>query len=305
MKYNYKNKNCIVTGASGFIGQALTDALIKNGAMVFVIDNFSFGSVKESINPEAKIFQGDVRNYSSFSELPKLKYDYLFHFAAPSSIILFNKDPYECVDITINGFLNAARFSIDNQIRLVYPSTGSLYSGAKSPHSENAQLSLENLNSYARAKLSLELIHESLKELNAIGLRIFAGYGPQERHKGEFSSVIYSFCKEILEGRRPVIFGDGTQKRDFIYIDDLAEAIIVLAENGRESVINIGSGKSFAFNEIIEIINSRLKTSIKPVYVEKPVSYLEETLADSTILSNYYLPKTSLVSGVQTILNSL
>lgn len=305
MKYNYKNKNCIVTGASGFIGQVLTEKLLKEGANVYVIDNFSYGAKKENVDRRAKIITGDVRDYKNFRKLPKIKYEYLFHFAGPSSIILFNKNPLECFDITINGFLNAARFSIENNIRLIYPSTGSIYSGTIPPQAENTKLSIDSLNAYARAKLSLELIHKSLNKLNALGLRIFAGYGPQEKHKGEFASVVYLFCKDMKNGKRPIVFGDGTQKRDFIYIDDLIEAILVLSQNAKEGIINVGSGKSKSFNDIIRIINVNIKKQVKAKYVEKPNIYLEQTIAYNNILGKYTKISLNIEKGIDKVIKSI
>lgn len=302
---NYKNKNCIVTGGSGFIGQAIIEALIAHGARVFVIDNFSFGAKNKSINHNATIITGDIREYKTFNKLPKLKYDYFFHFAAPSSIVLFNENAVDCFDITVNGFLNAIRFCLKNNIRLVYPSTGSLYSGTMPPQAENTELSLMSLNSYAVGKLSLELIHNSIRELNAVGLRIFAGYGPQERHKGKFASVIYLFCKDILNGKQPIIFGDGSQKRDFVYIDDVVEAILVLAQKCKEPVVNIGSGRSISFNDIIRIINKITGKQVVPKYIKKPRQYLEETQADNKLLLKYYAIKFTIEEGIRQTIASI
>lgn len=307
-EHNYRGKNCVVTGGSGFIGQNIVNRLIADGANVYVVDNFSYGAKRESVNKSAKVIVGDVRDPQIYTNLPDIKIDYLFHFAAPSSITLFNRNRTECVDITVTGFLNAARFCAENNTRLVYPSSGSVYAGSDCPQSEATQLSLDSLNSYAQAKLSLEYIRNAFGDsLNALGLRIFAGYGPSETHKGDFASVVYMFCKQMFNGEEPVIFGDGQQKRDFVYIDDAAEAILTLGEKAIEPVVNIGSGKSVSFNNIIEIINEVSNKNIKAKHIEKPNIYLEETLADNILMKKYCtrLEFTSIREGVSKILEDL
>ena len=93
----------------------------------------------------------------------------------------------------------------------------------------------------------------------------------------------------MVGGEIPVIWGDGTQTRDFVYIDDLARAILILAQNSKESIVNIGSGEAISFNKVVEIINSILETNIIPEHIEKPKFYVEETLADTLILKNIVL----------------
>ncbi len=297
-QYHLSGKNCIVTGGSGFIGQNLVKKLINEGANVWVIDNFSFGSSKKSLDKKSNLIEGDVRDKSILNQLPDIKFDYYFHFAAPSSIVLFNKDLELCREITIQGFLNAIDFCRSRNIRLIYPSTGSLYSGAKAPHSEETILNLPALNEYAKVKLELEKIQKENPEVSSLGLRIFAGYGPGEYLKGEFASVPYLFAKDMLENNSPVIFGDGAQTRDFIFIEDVIEAIITLAENAKEPIINIGSGTSVSFNQIVSILNKLLNTNIKPKYIERPPKYLETTLADTALLNKYYRPKWDMEKGL-------
>lgn len=302
----YKGKNCIVTGGAGFIGKNIAEKLIENGANVYVVDNFSYGTSIYDVSQKAKIIEGDVKNKSTFTKLPKIKYNYLFHFAAPSSIILFKRNVCECTEITTVGFLNALDFSVKNKIEFIYPSSGSLYSGASLPNSEKNELKLNELNSYANNKLALENIARIFeKSIRILGLRIFAGYGPSEQNKGEFASVVYFFCKEMFNGKSPEIWGDGTQERDFVYVDDIADIVLCLAENCKERVINIGSGESISFNRVVKEINKILPKKIEPIYVSKPNLYLEKTLSDNTLLRKYYKNKlTPIEFGVKEIINS-
>ena len=305
--YDYAGKTCVVTGAAGFIGQNIASQLINNKAKVIVIDNFSYNAKRANINPKATIIRGDVRDKKNFAKLGE-NVDYLFHFAAPSSITLFKKDQRECADITIQGFCNAIDFCSRNNVRFVYPSSGSVYAGTAIPQAENSKINRASLNFYAEAKYALEFIQKAYGDAcNSLGVRIFAGYGPSEAHKGDFASVIYIFCKQILGGEAPVIFGDGKQKRDFVYIDDLVEGILTLGQNCQEPIVNIGSGVNVSFNKIIEIINNLAKTNIEAEYIKKPGVYLEETLADVKLFNKFCqnANNTSVMEGIRKIIRSL
>lgn len=307
MMNNYKNKNCIVTGGAGFIGQSLVKKLLDAGSTVFVIDSFIFGARKDEVDKRAKIITGDVRDSDIFGKLPKIKYHYFFHFAAPSSTVLFNENHVECVDITIRGFLNAIHFATLNNTRFIYPSTGSLYAGIDPPHHEKALLKYTSLNAYAKSKALLEKLADVYQpKIDALGLRILAGYGPGEAHKGNIASVLYSFCRDMINGKSPVIWGDGSQRRDFIFIEDIASIALVLATNCHEPVVNVGTGKDISFNEIVDLVNKYLNKNIKPVYIEKPQLYLEKTLADTSLLTKYYKGKfTPINKGVEEVIKSL
>jgi nucleoside-diphosphate-sugar epimerase len=295
----------LITGGAGFIGQALTKRLLDLDWQVVILDNFVAGIDRNKIDPRAKVVWGDVRYRD---QLDKFRFvTHVFHLAAPSSIILFNKNEFDCVETTILGFVNVIDFCRRRDIKLIYPSTGSLYAGAQKPHSETTKLDLNKINSYARTKYALEVIQQGYKNsTDILGLRIFAGYGPEEAHKGEYASVVYDFVKKMKNGESPVIFGDGWQTRDFIYSEDLANIIVNLALKAKEDIVNIGSGEGIAFNHLVNAINGVLGTKIKPTYVDKPVNYLEETLCDTWLMSKYYKkPLTSIGDGIRGILKSL
>lgn len=302
----YAGTNCIVTGGAGFIGQNLVRALLENGANVYVIDNLSYGAVREDI-PEGAVFvQADVRDPHAFDTLAKKQFDYLFHLAAPSSNVIFLDELSESIDVTVTGFLNTIRFAEKNKIRYVYPSTGSLYNGVKPPHTEKAVLNPDVQNEYAKTKIALEYLASIYEDkVNAIGLRILAGYGPGELHKGKFQGVVYGFCRQMYEGNAPEIWGDGEQRRDFVYIKDIVNVMLTLAVDCPERIINIGTGSDISFNELIDLINSKLDSPVKPIYKSKPTVYLERTTADTTLLRKYYKqPFTPIEQGVQDVLDS-
>lgn len=207
--------------------------------------------------------------------------DYVFLFGSPSSNILFNQNIDKCVFDTVNSFLDAIKFCRDHKIKLVYPSSATV-------HNRN--------NNYAHCKAALEEI-QAAYGTDILGIRIFAGYGVGEAHKKDYASVVYQFCQQMKKGESPIIFGDGTQSRDFIYIDDVIDGII--AGKDEVGIIELGSKISTTFNEIVQIINNELKTDILPIYVVKPFAYVEET----PCRDSYIKTKIDIKTGIRKILN--
>ena len=135
---------------------------------------------------------------------------------------------------------------------------------------------------YAAAKIAIEaLAHSYSNHVKSLGLRVFAGFGPGEERKKDFASVICLFAKDALEGRRPVIWGDGNQIRDFVYVDDVVIALMKATEIEETGIINVGTGKGISFNEIWKTIKDHLGTDIEPEYIAKDLNYVEELEADT------------------------
>ena len=306
MSYDYKNKKCIVSGGSGFLGQGVVKKLLDEGAEVWVIDNFSYGASRKNLDKRAKLIFGDVRDEKVFKKLPSKKFDYFFHFAAPSSAVLFKKNPEGCFDITIKGFINAINYCAKRKIRLIYPSSAKVYMGRKTPFSEKDRIKKEFLDEYARAKLAEEEIAFAYKDIcDSLGLRIFAGFGPSEKHKDEFASVVSLFSKDLIRGKKPVVWGDGNQARDFIYEEEITEIILTLAQKAKEPIVNVGTGKKVSYNYLIKTINNILGKKIKPKYVRSKL-FLGDTQADTGLLRKYYPKfKWSFEEGVKAVVESL
>ena len=168
--------------------------------------------------------------------------------------------------------------------KVVYPSSGSVYGTAPAPQSENGLTKPTNL--YGITKLTCEKIAMwNFDLVPSVGLRIFAGFGPGEEHKGDYASVVTIFLNSIQKNERPVIFGDGTQNRDFVYIADVVDAIISSAERPiSNTVVNVGTGRNLKFNDVVQIINQLLGKRIEPLYVPKPEKYFDYTLAETSIM---------------------
>lgn len=202
----------------------------------------------------------------------------VYWFNSPSSNVLFDEELSFCMRETLNDFLNVLDYTKNGY--LIYPSSATVY----------------NKNTaYAHCKAAIEEIAAAYPG-NKLGLRIAAGYGPGEAHKGKYASVVYQWCQVMKRGERPTIYGDGTQTRDFIYEDDIADNIAALAKQHQVGIFDIGTGVNTSFNEVVEIINRVLGTNLEPIYVPKPFNYVPETKVGG---SPY---KYSLEDGIRKIL---
>jgi nucleoside-diphosphate-sugar epimerase len=283
MKWN--NKKVLITGTAGFIGYNVAKRFIELEAEVIGLDNFSSGKPFETISKmPMQLINSDISIDKVLNEIPQ-DIDYIFHFGAPSSIILFNKDSVYALSSTICGLNNV--FELAKTIgakKVIYPSSGSVYGTAPAPQSETSLPKPTNL--YGIGKLICEKIAlNNFSSVPSIGLRIFAGFGPGEEHKGEYASVITLFLNSMLKGERPVIYGDGTQNRDFVYIDDVVSAIVNSAEvSTSNAIVNVGTGTNLKFNDVVRVINNLLDKKIEPIYVPKPEKYFDYTLAETTLM---------------------
>lgn len=271
----------LIAGGAGFLGSLLSEKLLAEGNEVVILDNLRYGD-KKNIPVGAQFIEEDARDQGTWKKIGKKmgKFDTVYQFAAPSSIILFNNGLSTCMDNTITTFVNALNFCVSNNCKLVYPSTGSLYSGVDGRQMEDAYVDHDRLNSYAKGKFALEHIAFAYQTVIPIlALRIFATYGEREAHKGVFASVVHMFASDILHDRKVTIFGDGTQERDFIYQDDVMDAIAAL-DNEAVGTYNIGAGYTTTFNEVIKTIEDILGKKAVVEYVDKPINYLETTKAE-------------------------
>ena len=279
-----KNKKILITGIYGFLGKHLAIKLHDNNEIIGInLPNKSKNLQKELDN--ITIIEGDVSENNTLEKINS-DIDLILHFGSPTSVILFKQDPARYFNNTINGMKNILEFAKKNSVKkLIYPSSASVYAKNSPPHTEN--IIPKPSNPYGSAKVECEnLAHSYNDTVNSIGLRIFAVYGPGEETKQNLSSVINLFLGDVKNSRKPVIFGDGTQTRDFIYFDDAISAIINSTELPQQGIINVGSGISTSFNLVIEKIGNIVEKKIKPVYVKKESNYVEKLQADTKLMES-------------------
>ncbi|HVD39905.1 MAG TPA: NAD-dependent epimerase/dehydratase family protein, partial [Solirubrobacterales bacterium] len=263
---------CLVTGGAGFIGSNLVDALLARGDEVTVVDDLSTGrmsNLEPGLANGAELVELDIRDGEALSRLAGEKRpEAIFHLAAQIDVRKSLADP--CFDAGINvggtaNVLEAARAS--GARRVVSISTG----GAIYGEGEGQQLPLPEdapiapLSAYGQSKFAAEgyvSLYERLYGLSGVSLRLGNVYGPRQDPLGE-ACVIAIFCAKLLEGGRPVIFGDGQQTRDYIYVDDVVDANLRAADSSAGGAFNIGRGVETNLLELVEALAPHVNGSFE------------------------------------------
>jgi len=268
--------NCLVIGSKGFIGSAIKTRLESLEYNVLDLD------MREDLEkPEFY----DVEYTSSIVRFLDANIDYIFHFGSPCSVLQFNENPNKMVQNTILGFQNVLKLARLSKAKLIYPSSGNIYGELPTPHSEIAVVKPNNL--YGTCKNICEHMAQNENKVVSCGLRIFTGYGPGEEKKGKLASVVYHFLNDMMNDKKPVIWGDGSQERDCVYIDDVVDAAVKAMKTKYSSVCNVGTGITYTYNDIIGEINSVLNKNIEPIYIKKPKNYVDRAVADVTWMRHF------------------
>ena len=296
--------NILVTGGAGFIGSNLVSALAGEHD-VTVLDNFHTGNLDNLKNTESEIniiddSCGNIGNRISNSDI-----DVIFHLGIPSSSPMYQENPL-LVGSAINDAISVFEFARNSGTKVVFASSSSLYNGLPTPNLENMEIRVADY--YTEARLCIERIAElyhGLYGIPSIGLRFFSVYGPNERSKGIYANIVSQFLWEMQDGKTPVIYGDGEQTRDFVFVKDVVQACMLAMKKDVFGVFNVGTGMSHSFNDVVRILNSELGTDIEPQYIENPLkNYVGHTLADITRAGDVlgYNPEYSLERGIKELI---
>lgn len=269
-------KRILITGGAGFIGSHLVDALSKDNHIV-VLDNFSSGK-RENLsqhfqNPKVDIIEGDIRDKALLRNVTK-NIDVVYHLAVQCLRVSI-RDPEINHEVNATGTLNLCMASQKNNIkRFIYISSSEVYGTARDiPMSEDHPL--EPTTVYGASKLAGELYtlaYYRTYGLQSMVIRPFNTYGPRAHFEGLYGEVIPKFILRVLSDMPPVIFGDGTQTRDFTYISDTVKGIIMASQcDGMiGQTVNIARGKEVSINELVTIITRTLgKETLRPLYEQK------------------------------------
>jgi UDP-glucose 4-epimerase len=295
----------LITGGAGFIGSNLVEELLKEGEDIVVLDNMHTGSPSN-----LKGLQGSLKLIqASCNDLPgmDLHPEKIYHLGIPSSSPMYKKNPY-LVGEALNGFTAVFELARRTGARVVYASSSSLYNGLLPPHREDMTIRVADY--YTEARLAMERMAELYKQLydvDSLGMRFFSVYGPKEEAKKEYANMVTQFLWEMREGKTPVIFGDGSQTRDFTYVNDVVRALQLAMKSDYHGILNVGTGKSYSFNNVIEILNQKLLLSVKPHYKENPIkNYVMHTLADTKKAKTKigFEAKYDLVEGLDNVTSS-
>ncbi len=282
-------EKALVTGGAGFIGSNIAEMLVEKGVEVVVLDSMYLGdeSNLEEIREEIKIVEGSVLNEEDLEEALE-GCDTVFHMAARSSSPMHKDDPTEGARVNIEGFVKTVEAAKEEGVeKVVYASTSSMYGSVAPPHQED--MDVEPVNLYTASKMSREMYakcYSYQEDIQTTGLRFFSVYGPHEKAKGEYANVVTQFLWKMQNDEQPVIWGDGTQERDFVYVKDVARANLKAAERREEldgEVFNIGTGNPVNFNTVVELLNEHLEKEVDAEKIENPRDkYVHEHKADNS-----------------------
>ena len=300
---NLSPKTYLITGGAGFIGSNIARTLAEKGENVRILDNF-FSGKRENLehmanHPSFEMVEGDIRNMETCREVVR-GVDYVLHHAALASVPLSVQDPALANDNNITGTLNMLIAARDAGIkRFVFASSTAVYGDTRSEgliagDREKASPATETmkaapLSPYAVGKLAGEAycgIFYKLYGLETIAFRYFNVFGPRQDPASEYAAVIPRFIDALLSENRPVIYGDGEQSRDFIYIDDIIQANLLActaSATAAGKTFNIASGNRVTINTLLDELKSILDIHSTPIYKEARPGDIRHSWADTSL----------------------
>ncbi len=300
---NSKQLHYLVTGGAGFIGSNLTLTLQEKfpGARLTVIDDFRSGDFKNLLGYRGDFVAADLSSLDWAAQFGEEKFDGIFHLASITDTTVHDQFPQ--VHDNVESFRRLLRFARPHRARIVYASSAATYGAASGVNLESHEAAPANV--YAFSKVIMDNLARRAvaddPEWKIVGLRYFNVYGPREAHKGMPASMILHLSRQIRDGKRPRIFKQGEQKRDFVYVKDIVQGTLRAMEAKASGIYNLGSGEARSFNELIEILNKTLGTTFEPEYFDNPhAHYQNHTEADLTNVRKAlgYEPQFPLEAGV-------
>jgi len=293
----------LVTGGAGFLGVALSNRLTSDGHQVRVIDDLSTGDPSR-LDPAVLFTRGDV------ADIPKLwtllhGVDCVYHLAARVSVAESILYPRDYNHVNVGGTVSVMEAMRDAGVkRVVFGSSGALY--GEQAHQPVAEDQSPNPNSpYGVSKLAAEYYITTIGALwgiETVSLRIFNAYGPGQRTRPAHPPVVPQFLKQALGGGSLVIFGDGEQTRDFIYVDDVVEALVgaATALGVDRQVINIGSGTEASINTLWQAVERGVGKSVSVIYNKDQDGGVSRLCADISLARRLlgFEPKVGLEDGM-------
>ncbi len=311
-----KDKIILITGGAGFIGSNLAFYFQKNhpDAKVVVLDSFrsgetlsngnlkSFGHFKNLIGFKGEIISGDINDKELLLDLEmNYNFDYIFHEAAISDTTAQEQDLM--IKTNVNAYKDLLELALKHNANMIYASSAATYGNAESPQRVGREAPN---NVYGFSKLSMDHLSRSYMKSNSIkivGLRYFNVYGANEYFKNSTASMVLQFGHQLLAGKNPRLF-EGSDKilRDFIYIEDIIQANVKAMHPKKCGIYNVGTGKARSFQDIVNILQKELGTSLKCEYIPNPFigSYQFHTEANIETTKELlgYTPRYEMEDGI-------
>jgi UDP-glucose 4-epimerase len=276
-----------ITGGAGFVGSNIAKLLIKEGHDVVIVDNLHTGK-KENIAEildQVNFFNADIRDYKKIEKILN-SVDGIFHEAALTIVQESFSKPKEYHDVNVVGTENILKIGKEFNLKVVFASSSSVYGNVKSiPITE--KFPCHPINPYGQTKLDDEFLAKKYSEdgLKVIGLRYFNIYGRGQT--GTYAGVITKFMNQLENHKSPIIFGDGKQLRDFIFVEDIAEANLAAMKSSiKNGFFNIGTGITTTIAELATLMTKLYDLELKPEYLPALKGDVKSSQADIQLSSN-------------------
>jgi UDP-glucose 4-epimerase len=298
----------LVTGGAGFIGSNLVRALVAAGDEVTVLDDFSTGFLAnlDDVNGGTNVIGGDLRDPTAVRNAA-IGAEVIFHLGALPSVARSVEDPQASHDVNVVGTMNVLMAARDLGVRrVVYASSSSVY-GDTPVLPKHEDMPPQPRSPYAAFKLAGELYCRAFPnvfDVETVSLRFFNVFGPRQDPASHYAAVIPKWATDMLEGRPPVVFGDGRQTRDFTYVSNAVSACLLAATAGPEAVgqaMNIGCGERISLLDLVGALKGIIGTNIEPVFAPPRVGDVRDSLA-SIDRAEYligYRPLVSVLDGLR------
>src|SRR6266849_5531874 len=303
----------LITGGAGFIGSHIAEALLDQGESVRVFDNLATGRQTNlaALEGRAQFIHGDLRDFDSVKAAIK-GVEVVFHQGALASVPRSIADPIASLETNINGTQNVLIAARDAGVRrVVYASSSSVY-GNTPVLPKREDMPTNPMSPYAVQKLTGELlcgVFGRIYGLETVALRYFNVFGPRQDPTSEYAAVIPRFLTALIEKRRPIVFGDGEQTRDFTYIANVVQANL-LAATSPDAVgyaLNIGCGEQISLNTLLQVAGELLNVDVHAEYREARPGDVRDSRADISLAQRLlgYKPTIGLREGLASTLDAL
>lgn len=295
----------VITGGAGFIGSHIAEHWINSGAEVFVIDNLRTGHLKNISNLTSVNFvNGSVTDKELLNKVLK-DADYVHNLAALVSVPESITNPFECVAINVNGLLNVLEASRLNKVKRVIHSSSAAIYGDNPVSPKTTDLNPSPKSPYGITKLDGEYYLQMYAEqygMQTISFRYFNVFGPRQDPKSQYAAAIPIFVSQALKNEDIVIYGDGEQTRDFIFVKDVVKVNILATEYQNVSgVYNVGTGIATSINTLVKLVIEMTKSKSKIIYKDERPGDIKHSLSsiETTKKDLRFSPQSDLVSGLE------
>ena len=297
----------MVTGGAGFIGSSMVREILRRGERVRVLDNFATGhrSNLAEIFDRIELCEADVTDLACLSSACEGA-DYVLHLAALASVPRSVQDPLTTHRVNVDGTLNVLLAARDAKVRrVVYAASSSAYGDAPTlPKQET--MPPNPISPYGVSKLAGELyckVFTQVYGIETVCVRYFNIFGPRQDPTSPYSAVLSLFISALLEGKRPTIFGDGEQSRDFTYVDNAVDASLraCTAAGAAGSMLNVATGERHTLNETLALLQQIIGSTFKPIYAPPRSGDILHSQADITLARKLlgYQPVVSFEEGLK------